>query len=75
LPPGRGAQACSEHEVHWPDPLVPVEETAEAMRVPHEKGKIRAIGVNNFSLAQVQGCRQVAPLHVLQSPYFASEWE
>ena len=57
------------YQVHWPDPLVPVEETAEAMRSLYQQGKIRAIGVSNFSLAQMEEFRQVAPLHVLQSPY------
>ena len=57
------------YQVHWPDPLVPVEETAEAMRWLYEQGKIRAIGVSNFSLAQMQSFHRAAPLHVLQSPY------
>jgi aryl-alcohol dehydrogenase-like predicted oxidoreductase len=57
------------YQVHWPDPLVPVEETAEAMRSLHEQGKIRAIGVSNFSVDQLARFRQVAPLHVLQPPY------
>jgi aryl-alcohol dehydrogenase-like predicted oxidoreductase len=55
--------------VHWPDPLVPIWETAEAMRSLYESGKIRCIGVSNFSLAQLQEFRQVAPLHVVQPPY------
>jgi aryl-alcohol dehydrogenase-like predicted oxidoreductase len=46
-----------------------MEETAEAMRTLYEQGKIRAIGVSNFSVAQMERFRQVAPLHVLQSPY------
>jgi aryl-alcohol dehydrogenase-like predicted oxidoreductase len=57
------------YQVHWPDPLVPVEETADAMRSLLEQGKIRAIGVSNFSVAQMERFRQVAPLHVLQPPY------
>jgi aryl-alcohol dehydrogenase-like predicted oxidoreductase len=57
------------YQVHWPDPKVPVEETAEAMRSLYEDGKIRAIGVSNFSVAQMERFRQVAPLHVLQPPY------
>jgi aryl-alcohol dehydrogenase-like predicted oxidoreductase len=57
------------YQVHWPDPLVPVEETAEAMRSLYEQGKIRAIGVSNFSVPQMERFRQVAPLHVLQPPY------
>jgi aryl-alcohol dehydrogenase-like predicted oxidoreductase len=57
------------YQVHWPDPLVPIEETAGAMLDLYQQGKIRAIGVSNFSVAQMQAFRQVAPLHVLQSPY------
>jgi aryl-alcohol dehydrogenase-like predicted oxidoreductase len=57
------------YQVHWPDPLVPVEETAAAMQLLFKQGKIRAIGVSNFSLDQMQRFRSVAPLHVLQSPY------
>src|ERR1700741_3846046 len=57
------------YQVHWPDPLVPIEETAEAMRTLYEQGKIRAIGVSNFSVQQMERFRQVAPLHVLQAPY------
>jgi aryl-alcohol dehydrogenase-like predicted oxidoreductase len=57
------------YQVHWPDPLVPIEETAEAMLSLYQHGKIRAIGVSNFSVAQMERFRRVAPLHVLQSPY------
>jgi aryl-alcohol dehydrogenase-like predicted oxidoreductase len=57
------------YQVHWPDPLVPIEETAEAMRTLYDEGKIRAIGVSNFSVAQMERFRRVAPLHVLQPPY------
>jgi aryl-alcohol dehydrogenase-like predicted oxidoreductase len=57
------------YQVHWPDPLVPIEETAEAMRGLYDLGKIRAIGVSNFSVEQVERFRKVAPLHVLQPPY------
>jgi aryl-alcohol dehydrogenase-like predicted oxidoreductase len=57
------------YHVHWPDPLVPVEETAEAMRSLYEQGKIRAVAVSNFSAAQMDRFRKVAPLHVLQPPY------
>jgi aryl-alcohol dehydrogenase-like predicted oxidoreductase len=57
------------YQVHWPDPLVKVEETAEAMYTLFKQGKIRAIGVSNFSVAQIEQFRRVAPLHVLQPPY------
>jgi aryl-alcohol dehydrogenase-like predicted oxidoreductase len=57
------------YQVHWPDPLVTVEETAEAMGTLFKQGKIRAIGVSNFSVAQMERFRRVAPLHVLQPPF------
>jgi aryl-alcohol dehydrogenase-like predicted oxidoreductase len=57
------------YQVHWPDPLVTIEETAEAMLTLLKQGKIRAIGVSNFSVLQMERFRRVAPLHVLQPPY------
>ncbi len=57
------------YQVHWPDPLVTIEETAEAMLTLLEQGKIRAIGVSNFSVLQMERFRRIAPLHVLQPPY------
>src|SRR5712672_416356 len=57
------------YQVHWPDPLVTIEETAEAMLTLLEQGKIRAIGVSNFSVLQMERFRRVARLHVLQPPY------
>jgi len=42
------------YQVHWPDPLVTIEETAEAMHTLFEQGKIRAIGVSNFSVGQME---------------------
>src|SRR5271157_328734 len=48
------------YQIHWPDPLVPLEETAEAMRLLYERGKIRAIGVSNFSVAEMERFRRVA---------------
>src|SRR6476620_5059857 len=57
------------YQVHWPDPLVTIEETAEAMHDLLRQGKIRAIGVSNFSVGQMERFRRVSPLHVLQPPY------
>ena len=50
------------YQVHWPDPLVMIEETAEAMYALYNLGKIRAIGVSNFSVDQMNRFRRVAPL-------------
>jgi aryl-alcohol dehydrogenase-like predicted oxidoreductase len=57
------------YQVHWPDQAVPIEETAETMLLLLRQGKIRAIGCSNFSVAEMDRFRQVAPLHVVQPPY------
>lgn len=57
------------YQVHWPDPHTPIAEVAEAMGALHRAGKIRAIGVSNFSPAQMDEFRKVAPLHAAQPPY------
>jgi len=57
------------YQVHWPDPGTPMEETARAMESLYRSGKIRAIGVSNFSPEQMDAFREVAPLHSCQPPY------
>jgi aryl-alcohol dehydrogenase-like predicted oxidoreductase len=57
------------YQVHWPDPLVPIEDTAAAMHELYKQGKIRAIGVSNYSLEQMNLFQQAAPLHTAQPPY------
>src|ERR1700692_2106587 len=57
------------YQVHWPDPHTPIAEIADAMGELHRTGKIRAIGVSNFSPAQMEEFRKVAPLHAAQPPY------
>jgi aryl-alcohol dehydrogenase-like predicted oxidoreductase len=63
------------YQVHWPDPRVPIEETAEAMGRLYEQGKIRAIGVSNFSPEQMALFEKGAPLHATQPPYNLFERE
>ena len=57
------------YQVHWPDPLVPVEETADIMALLYRQGKIRAIGVSNYSPQELERFRAVAPLQTVQPPY------
>ena len=57
------------YQVHWPDPLVPVEETAEELERLRHAGKILAIGVSNFSLEQMVRFSRAASLSTVQPPY------
>jgi aryl-alcohol dehydrogenase-like predicted oxidoreductase len=63
------------YQVHWPDGSVPMEETAREMDRLLRAGKIRAIGVSNFSATDMDRFRAVAPLHSVQPPYNLFERE
>lgn len=57
------------YQIHWPDPLVPIEETAEVMAYLLKDGKIRAVGVSNYSVDQMKAFSSVCELHSNQPPY------
>lgn len=57
------------YQVHWPDPLVPIEETAQTMAELLEAGTIRAVGVSNYTVEQMDTFQTVAPLQSVQPPY------
>ena len=63
------------YQAHWPDPCVPVEETAATLRQLYEQGKICAIGVSNYSPEEMDRFRAAAPLHTIQPPYNLFERE
>lgn len=56
------------YQVHWPDELVAVEETARVLETLQQQGKVRALGVSNYSPAQMDRFRNAAPLATLQPP-------
>ena len=64
-----GTETIDLYQVHWPDPLVPVAEVAALLAGFQREGKMRALGVSNFSVAQMEEFRQVAPLASNQPPY------
>src|SRR6202008_4834324 len=57
------------YQVHWPDLETPIAETAQTLEDLRREGKIRAIGVSNFSPPQMDAFRAVAPLDAVQPPY------
>ena len=62
------------YQIHWPSgsfksEVVPIEETMNALNMLKEQGKIRAIGVSNFSRAQIEEAMQYGRIDSLQPPY------
>jgi aryl-alcohol dehydrogenase-like predicted oxidoreductase len=55
-------------QVHWPDPQIPYEETAEALRDLKDAGKIRAVGVSNYSVEAMERFHRVTPIAAAQPP-------
>ncbi len=56
-------------QLHWPDPTTPIEETMEAVSVLLQQGKIRAAGVSNYSVEQMQTAEKTISLASNQLPY------
>jgi len=63
------------YQVHWPDLETPIEETARTLEDLRRQGKIRAIGVSNYSPSQIDAFRAVAALDGVQPPYNLFERE
>lgn len=57
------------YQVHWPDVNTPQEETMEALLKIKEQGKVRAIGVSNYSVEQMRECLKFGRLASLQPEY------
>jgi len=55
--------------LHAPDPVLPVGESAAALRRLMEEGKTRSVGVSNVSVRQLQEFAAVCPLVAFQPPY------
>jgi aryl-alcohol dehydrogenase-like predicted oxidoreductase len=62
------------YQIHWPSDsfgfeAVPISETMAALNALKDQGKIRSIGVSNFSRAQLQEAQQYGQIDSLQPPY------
>lgn len=63
------------YQIHWPDPTTPFKETAEVLKELLKSGKIRAIGLCNFSVEQMNEFKKLAPFSTIQSPHNLFERE
>ena len=64
-----GVDYIDLYQVHWPDPDTPFAETGAALAELRDEGKIRHVGVSNFSAAQMEELSQTLPVETLQPPY------
>jgi len=57
------------YQIHWPEPDADIEEGWEGMARLQNEGKVRYIGVSNFSVSQMKRAQAIAPITSLQPPY------
>ncbi|MGI4887093.1 MAG: aldo/keto reductase [Janthinobacterium lividum] len=64
-----GTDYIDLYQQHWPDVTTPIDETMEAMQRLIEQGKVRAAGVSNYSVAQMEAAEKTIALAANQVPY------
>ena len=57
------------YQIHWPEPDRDIEEGWTELARLKEEGKVRWIGVSNFSVDQMRRAQAIAPITSLQPPY------
>jgi aryl-alcohol dehydrogenase-like predicted oxidoreductase len=57
------------YQIHWPNRDVPIAETLETLERLREQGKVRAIGVSNFGVADLSDLLSVGHCETNQLPY------
>jgi aryl-alcohol dehydrogenase-like predicted oxidoreductase len=57
------------YQIHWPDPVAPIEESWDTMAKLKKQGKVHAIGVSNFSLDLLKTAHAIHPVDSVQPPY------
>lgn len=70
-----GVDYIDLYQIHWPDPTVPQEEVAETLGRMRESGKIRAIGLSNYSVEQIEAFSKVVKVQAVQFPFNIFEQE
>jgi diketogulonate reductase-like aldo/keto reductase len=55
------------YQVHWPNPVIPIEETIRAMELLVKQGKVRYLGVSNFSVQEMQHTQTALGENILVS--------
>ena len=64
-----GVEAIDLYQVHWPDHDTPFDETGAALRQLKDEGKIRHVGVSNFSPAEMEELSRTVEVETDQPPF------
>lgn len=64
-----GVETIDLYQMHWGEPDEDIEEAWAEMAKLAEQGKVRYIGVSNFSMEQIRRAQKIAPIASLQPPY------
>jgi aryl-alcohol dehydrogenase-like predicted oxidoreductase len=64
-----GVETIDLYQIHWPAPDEQIEAAWETLAEQRRLGKIRWIGVSNFSAAQMERIQKIAAITSLQPPY------
>ncbi len=64
-----GVDVIDLYQVHWPNPDEDIEEALETLEEIRSRGKVRCLGVSNFSVEQLERVRPRAGITSLQPPY------
>jgi aryl-alcohol dehydrogenase-like predicted oxidoreductase len=70
-----GVDRIDLYQIHWPDPDTPIEDSMKTLLDIQKQGKIRYIGVSNFSRDQLRECLHHGTVSSLQPPYNMFERE
>ena len=57
------------YQMHWPEPDEDIEKGWETMARLQEDGKVRHIGLSNYSASQMDRVQKIAPITSMQPPY------
>jgi aryl-alcohol dehydrogenase-like predicted oxidoreductase len=64
-----GVEAIDLYQVHWPDRETPFDETGAALQQLKDEGKIRHVGVSNFSPAEMDELSRAVEVETDQPPF------
>lgn len=64
-----GVEQIDLYQIHWPNPAGDIGEAFQTLLDLQKQGKVRWIGVSNFSVAQMEHIRQYGSFSSLQPPY------